>query len=65
MDRLGDLRRALRYAKGIGCTVVPVRRTDEVRVTHPRVKYAIRIKKTRGDTPRCLLTLINQVEAAG
>ena len=62
----GDTRRALRLARRLGLTVRKVPGSDHTRITDPldtspinhQKNRSIIIKCTRGDTPRCLVTLI-------
>jgi hypothetical protein len=60
-----NLRQALRAALDLGCAVTPVRRTDEVSVSHPSVAYKVRVKSNRKDAPRALTTLLRKLAVAG
>ncbi len=45
----------------LGGTIIPVRRTGEVRYFHPAFEKTIRANDRRSDVPAVLLTRINQL----
>jgi len=59
-----NLREALELAEQLGCTVGPVRRTGEIRVSHPAIRKAVRLNGRRKDAPRSLVTLLRQAGGA-
>jgi hypothetical protein len=54
-------RSALGLAKELGCRVERVRRTGEVRVSHPELQRPIRINARRKDTGRILTVALRQL----
>lgn len=59
-----NLKKALRAARRMGCTVHNVRRSGEVRVFHPTVKKRINANRRKKDAPRALTTFLMQLQAA-
>jgi len=53
-----NLREAVAYAKGIGCTVVKLPGTGELMISHPTWDRRIRINGRRKDAPRALTTAL-------
>lgn len=58
----GDLRHELRRALDLGCTVEPVHKSGDYRVSHPAQSRSLTISGHRRDAPRSLTTYLNQVE---
>ena len=57
MNRRG----ALGVAKNLGCCIERVRRTGELRVSHPDLPRPIRINSRRKDTGRILTVALRQL----
>ena len=47
-----NLRAALDIARSLGCTIVPVNRTGEIRVSHPAMIQPVTINARRKDSER-------------
>lgn len=58
-----NLREALRAAERMGCRVMPVRRTGEMRVLYPAIG-SVRLNGRRTDAPRALTQLLKAVRNA-
>lgn len=56
-----DVHKANRTWIALGGTIKPVRRTGEVRYTHPAFFDSVRANGRRKDTPAVLLSRINQL----
>ncbi len=61
---LNTLRHALKYARELGCTIKDAK-GDEICVSHPAHFRRVRLKATRSDTPRILLTMLHALENGG
>lgn len=61
---VGNLREALAEAKTLGCDVVWIHGTGEVRVTHPTQPRPVRLNGRRKDTARILVTFLRRVREA-
>lgn len=62
MYQESGLRQALARAQELGFRVSEVRRTGEIRVSHPLFPGSFRINARRKDAPRVLITRIRKVE---
>ena len=56
-----NCRRAQKVWLLLGGTIIPVRRTGEMRYIHPAFPSTIRANDRRSDVPAVLLTRINQL----
>ncbi len=56
---------ALRAARELGCAVMPVRGTGEVRVTHPIHIRSLRINARRKDTTQHLIAFLRKIPVPG
>ena len=56
-----DLVKALRIAKDIGCQVVPVRRTGEIRVSHADALRSCLVNARRKDCSRRLVVFLRRI----
>lgn len=54
-------RAALGVAKTLGCNVKPIRRTGELRVSHPDLPAPLRISGHRRDANRILTVALRQL----
>ena len=57
-----NLKKALRAARRMGCTVHNVRRSGEVRVFHPNTKKRINANRRKKDASRALTTFLIQLQ---
>jgi hypothetical protein len=51
----------IRLAKRFGCDVQPVKRTGEIRFTHPNIEKSVRVDGRRKDAPRALTAWLNRL----
>ena len=58
-----DLTKALHIARGLGCQVAFVRRTGEIRVTHPLMAKSCKVNGRRKDCPRHLVGWLRTLSA--
>ena len=56
-----NLRPALKIARKLACTVEPVRRTGEIRISHPAVPERVLVNGRRDSCPRSLTTYLKRV----
>jgi len=56
-----NLRQALSYARNHGYTLTNVRRTGELRITHERLPYSVKVKRSRKDAPRHLTNFLRRL----
>jgi len=56
-----NLLQALRVARELGCTITPVRRTGERRISHPSLRGSVRVNCRRKDAPRQLTKFLQEV----
>lgn len=54
----------LRLLRQLGATVAPVRRTGEVRVSHPAVIKSVRVNARRKEPSRALTVFLKRVQEA-
>jgi hypothetical protein len=59
-----NLLQALRAARELGCIVVDVNRTGEVRVSHHLFSDSVRVDRRRKDAPRQLTRFLQRVVRA-
>lgn len=59
-----NLKKALRAARRMGCTVYNVRRSGEVRILHPTTKKRINANRRKKDASRALTTFLTQLQAS-
>lgn len=58
-----NLRPALKLARKLDCRVEPVRRTGELRVSHPAVDERVVLNRRRDSSPRALTVFLKKVLA--
>ena len=51
----------IRLARRFGCDVQPVKRTGEIRFTHPKIEKSVRVDGRRKDASRALTAWLNRV----
>jgi hypothetical protein len=56
-----NLRRAYEIAYALGCSISPVRRTGEDRISHPLLDHTVRVNSRRKDAPRHLVVFLRRI----
>ena len=56
-----NLRHTLREAESMGCRVATIRRTGELRISHPAIDRTVKLNGRRKDTPRALTCFLRRI----
>jgi hypothetical protein len=56
-----DLRKALRLAESLGCTIRQPHSTGDLAISHPRFPRSLRVSLGRKDSPRQLTCWLNRL----
>jgi hypothetical protein len=62
MNHDRNLRSTLRRATGLGCRVAKIRKTGELRVSHPAMEATVRINGRKKAAPRHLTVYLKRLE---
>jgi hypothetical protein len=56
-----NLRQTLKESERMGCRVTTIRRTGELRISHPAIDRTVKLNGRRKDTPRALTCFLRRL----